>query len=227
MSYVQNPIGRKIWTSNFQWFGGLPIFETHPYCWWKSCTSRYMIDMVIVSLFTRFFSFRVLQDFFHQQYHCYSENLPPKATLSDPGPPSTSVWSCFCSWLFNNFARFHVPPWAMRPKLGIIAYNPWSKCKWKDETLQSHDSIPLTVLDTLFWAGLARCWPISRPQGRTDATHTKRFGSETRPQRRMDLHRWYGWAFHILFTLSRSWKWQKVCRLLEGSTDAPPKNEQI
>lgn len=46
----------------------------------------------------------------------------------------------------------------------IIAYNPWSKGKLKDETLQSHDSIPLTVLDTLFWAGLARCWPINRPR---------------------------------------------------------------
>ena len=113
---------------------------------------------------------------------------------------------------------------------GIIAYNPWSKGKLKDETLQSHDSINCFRHSFLgrFSALLAHKPPAV---GRWWTQRTRsEFGSETRPQRRMDLHRVYGWAFHILFTLSRSWKWQKSLPAFGGNkiiNRCAPKNAQI
>ena len=107
---------------------------------------------------------------------------------------------------------------------GIIACNPWSK-----ETLQSHDSINCFRHSFLgrFSALLAH-QPPAVGRWWTQRTRSE-FGSETRPQRRMDLHRVYGWAFHILFTLSRSWKWQKSRSAFGGNkiNRCAPKNEQI
>ncbi len=46
-----------------------PTWNSMKYCWWKkSCTSW---SVVLFPLFTRFYTFQVVQDFFHQPYvHC-------------------------------------------------------------------------------------------------------------------------------------------------------------
>ena len=90
-----------------------PSYHTVSYCWWlKSCTTWWVVFPIIYKIFT---TSQVVQDFFHQQYHCiFWEFLQQKSCQHQIQQAflqiRSKVWSAGRSWcLDDNRPRRKIP----------------------------------------------------------------------------------------------------------------------